>query len=254
MSKIEITKKIDRYIRGDLKDSEIDELWIEFLKNPELYHLFETELLLKDLGNKKYGEAALSSSDNSIFKTYKIQFFALAAIVTLSFGIFIIAVLQPADIRSFAIESIHPDEIIGAGNFRSNEQNRLSSALLLNRGLEAALENRIDDAVALFDSVLKNNPGPLQQLRAHYNLGILYYNTGQFEASVESFEIIDINLVEQSYMKEKIMWFLGNAMLQNNQLKESEGVFKRVIEMNASYSEEAATVAEQLQIELQSQN
>lgn len=251
MSKIEITKKIDQYIRGDLKDSEIDELWIEFLKKPELYHLFETELLLKDLGNKKYGEAVPSSPGNSIFQTYKMQFFALAAIITISFGIFMITMLQPADIRSFAIESIHPDEIIGADNFRSNQENRLNSALLLNKGLEAALENRSDDAVTLFESVLKNDSEPLHKIRAHYNLGILHYNNGQFQESVESFEIIDIHLVSQEYLKEKIMWFLGNAMLQNNQFNKSRDVLQRVIEMNGNYLKEATLLQQQLQKEIQ---
>lgn len=181
MSNIEIMKKIDQYIRGELKDSEIDELWIEFLKNPELYDLFETELLLRDRANKNAGEAVLSSPGISFFEIYKKQLFAIAAIIILSFGIFMITVIKQADVRSFAIESIHQDEIIGADNFRSDQENSPDTDLMLNRGLEAALENRINDAVSHFNSVLKNNPNPAQKIKAQYNLGILHYNGVNFD-------------------------------------------------------------------------
>ncbi len=42
-------KNIEAYILGKLNESEVDELWVEFLKSPEWYDLFETELLLRHL-------------------------------------------------------------------------------------------------------------------------------------------------------------------------------------------------------------
>jgi len=252
MSNIETMKKIDQYIRGELKDSEIDELWIEFLKNPELYDLFETELLLRDRGKKTEAEAVLSNPGNSFFEMYKKQLFAIAAILTLSFGIFMITIIKQSDVRNFAIESIHQDEILGADNFRSHEENSVDTDLMLNMGLEAALENRINDAVSHFNSVLKNDPDPAQKMKAQYNLGILHYNRGEFQSSIDSFEIIDMNLVEQEYLQEKIMWFLGNAMLQNSQLNGSEEVLQRVIGMNGNYLEEATLLQQKLQKEIQS--
>lgn len=251
MSNKEIMKKIDQYIRGDLKDSEIDELWIEFLKNPELYDLFETELLLRDRGNKTDGEAVLSTQDISFFEIYKKQFLAMAALITLSFGIFMITVIKQTDVRSYAIETIHPDEIIGADNLRSDQENNLNMDLLLNKGLEAALENRISDAVSHFNSILNNDPDTAQKIKAHYNLGILNYNRGEYQLSVESFETIDINFVEQEYLQEKIMWFLGNAMLQNNQLNDSEEVLRHVVRMKGNYLDEATLLHEHLQKEIQ---
>jgi len=41
---------IEAYILGRLNQKEIDELWIEFLRSPEWYDLFETELHLRSLG------------------------------------------------------------------------------------------------------------------------------------------------------------------------------------------------------------
>lgn len=47
---IEAMKRIELYILGKLNQNEIDDLWIEFLKAPELYELFEIELLLRSYG------------------------------------------------------------------------------------------------------------------------------------------------------------------------------------------------------------
>jgi len=40
-------KKIEAYILGDMSDQEIDLLWIEFLRDPEWYDFFETELSIR---------------------------------------------------------------------------------------------------------------------------------------------------------------------------------------------------------------
>ena len=44
---IDMMQRIDLYIRGKLNQQEIDELWIEFLKEPEWYKIFETDLHIR---------------------------------------------------------------------------------------------------------------------------------------------------------------------------------------------------------------
>ena len=51
-NQIEIMKRIDRYIRGELNQQEIDELWIGFLEDPQWYDWFEAELHLINLIRK----------------------------------------------------------------------------------------------------------------------------------------------------------------------------------------------------------
>ncbi len=46
---IDMMKRIDQYIRGGLTQEEIDELWIEFIKEPEWYRIFETDLHIRSL-------------------------------------------------------------------------------------------------------------------------------------------------------------------------------------------------------------
>jgi len=46
---IDIMQRIEKYILGKLTQKEIDELWIEFLIEPEWYKYFETYLHLSYL-------------------------------------------------------------------------------------------------------------------------------------------------------------------------------------------------------------
>jgi len=49
---VRIQKKIHAFIGGRLNQHEIDELWIEFLKDPNWYDIFETELHLRSIARK----------------------------------------------------------------------------------------------------------------------------------------------------------------------------------------------------------
>ena len=49
-------QRIEKYIRGKLNQDEIDQLWVEFLKDPEWYSIFETDLHLRVLINKRTTE------------------------------------------------------------------------------------------------------------------------------------------------------------------------------------------------------
>lgn len=43
----DIYKKIDAYVKGTLSNNEIDTLWVEFAKDPELLDRLELEVSLK---------------------------------------------------------------------------------------------------------------------------------------------------------------------------------------------------------------
>ena len=43
---------IENYILGKLNQNEIDQLWIEFLKDPKLFSYFEIELHLRGIGRQ----------------------------------------------------------------------------------------------------------------------------------------------------------------------------------------------------------
>lgn len=50
---IQTKQQIDRFIKGKLAAEEIDKLWVSFLKAPEWYEYFETELHLTAIFNDR---------------------------------------------------------------------------------------------------------------------------------------------------------------------------------------------------------
>ena len=46
---IEMMSRIDDYVRGRLTQEQIDELWIEFLKEPYWFRIFEIEVNIRDM-------------------------------------------------------------------------------------------------------------------------------------------------------------------------------------------------------------
>ena len=44
-------EQIERYLRGELCDKDIEALWLRFLQEPELYQYLETLLLLRAAGS-----------------------------------------------------------------------------------------------------------------------------------------------------------------------------------------------------------
>ena len=49
---VKMMSRIDDYVRGRLTQEQIEELWIEFLKEPYWYSIFLVEVNLRDMINK----------------------------------------------------------------------------------------------------------------------------------------------------------------------------------------------------------
>ena len=50
---IEMMCRIEAYVLGKLNQKEIDDLWIEFLKEPEWLGILEVEILLRYVGKRQ---------------------------------------------------------------------------------------------------------------------------------------------------------------------------------------------------------
>jgi len=52
MTDRDIQINIERYIRGELTQNEVDQLWIEFIRDPDLFYYFKTYLHIVHLAKK----------------------------------------------------------------------------------------------------------------------------------------------------------------------------------------------------------
>lgn len=250
-----IIKEIDRYIKGDLTPKEIDNLWAEFLKKPEYYRWFETELyLVKMAKDKKTGNIhrleKTSDKKNSGFKSYKKWALAAAAVLIISVGLQLFSIDGSGSVYNQAITKIDSSELAGADIYRSDEEvsNRLD--VIINQGLALAYEGENEAAIETFKNILTQDPTEEQRARAELNLGILLYNMGDYEEAVIYFE--SVTQIEEitNFFEEKAWWFLGNAYLNLRQLSDARKAVFNAYTLDGRYQSPALSLLKNLDIEL----
>lgn len=253
--KIQQLQKIDLYIKGELSQDEIDELWKEFLQDPELYDWFETELHLRSLikkGKKPNFSTDKKPSDStqSSFKRYKVWFYAAAAAVILAIGLQFFSFEQEEPLPGLALTEIEQSNLIGADVLRSDDSPAENVNVAINSALAAAYEGETAEAIEQFQELLNQSPNNQQQARIEMNLGILFYNSGDYESAKNHFQsITEIENIED-YQKEKSWWFLGNALLNLDQPKAAREAVFNAYSMDGRYQAAALSLLKKLDIRL----
>lgn len=253
--KIQLLERIDQYIRGELSQDEIDELWKQFLQHPEWYDWFETELHLRSLikkGKKPNfgkGEEPEGSKPTAI-KGYKVWIYAAAAAVILAIGLQFFSFEQDEPIQSFALAEIEESNLIGADVLRSDERPAEGLDVAINEALATAYEGDTEKAIEEFQELLTQSPNNQQRARIEMNLGILFYNSGEYESAKTHFQsITEIENIED-HQKEKSWWFLGNVLLNLDQPRAAREAVFNAYSMNGGYQSAALSLLKKLDVRL----
>lgn len=249
--KIQLQQKIDLYIKGELSQDEIDELWKQFLKHPEWYDWFETEVHLRSL-IKKHTKPNItrgsnsSDSSQSSFGDYKIWFYAAAAAVIMAISLQFFSFEQQEGIPSLAITKIGQSNLMGAEVLRSVERPTENLDVAINDALATAYDGETEEAIEQFQSLLNQSPNNQQRARIEMNLGILFYNSSEYESARTHFKsILEIEDIED-YQKEKSWWFLGNAFLNLNEPREAREAVFNAYSMDGRYQSAALSLLKKL--------
>lgn len=253
---IEILKSIDRYISGDLSQNEIDKLWIEFLQHPEYYKLFETELHFRGLikrgvkPNFYEGQSEVNEPGVAYLYRYKTWIAAAAAALIITIGLQFFAMDEQQAEQQWALASIDKTELVGAIVYRSDEQEAAAIDVAINEALALAYDDETLRAIEKFQNLLNQSPTEQQRSRIEMNLGILLYNTGDYESASVHFKSV-VSLDEENiYSREKGYWFLGNAYLNIGRLQDAREAVFEAYTMNGRYQNPALALLKKLDIRL----
>lgn len=250
MTEKEISIQITRYIKGELNDREEDLLWIEFLKNPEYYELFETELNLADLyQNKKF---RIDESNNRVRepkRLYKAWPVAAAAAIILAALLYLFTFQNESGPASYALAEIELIEMLGSDIYRDDQSDVDELDQQINRSLSLALDGNSDQAYRVLNSLIQESVSNVQEIRILYNLGILAYNDGNFSRAIEHFSTIEnLQYTETpSYLYEHVKWYSVNIYLKNGDSERATTLLESILSEGGIHSEKA----EQLLIELE---
>lgn len=222
---LEIRQRIDAYVKGQLKEEEIQELWNEFAKNPELLDVLELEVNVKAIIEKNVTQAAPKSK---IYKLPSWTWHAAAAA-----AIIIVALVQlfrvdtPTNIDQFVVQQINPSEIETSDGVRNKDMRITTADSLLNLGFEAIISGNEDRALELFDEVINNYGEEPYGSKAFLNKGIILYNEGDYDSAILAFEEAAERVEDSRMITEKAYWYLGNALVNIGELEAAqEAVFQ----------------------------
>jgi tetratricopeptide (TPR) repeat protein len=256
MSEKEIYREITRYIDGDLSGEEVDNLWEQFINNPEYYKWFETELHLRDLAKEENGKNIHSihsrpnNTSENTRKNNKTWIIAAAAVIILSFGIQLFFAGETDYPHPNSISQIQIDEMSGSDIMRSEGTSSHSVDVEINRALALAYEGNTENAAGKFKSLLLEDPDPQQKARIEMNLGILYYNMADYDQARVYFESAAETDAMSRFFNEKAWWFLGNAYLNLEMLEEARSAVNNVYISEGRFIEPAASLLKKLDEEL----
>lgn len=241
---IEVSKKIDAYIRGDLSKREIDELWLQFLNNPYYYELFETELHLRNLTQKNRNSGGLIIRKKNRYTILKQWVMVAAAVVIVVLAIQYYITESTPDLNTLAVTSISYHEMAAGNVERSNDENEIKVEIDMNRAMAAAYILNKDESIEMFRELKGSVVNESQRVRIEYNMAILHYNRSEFEQAKESFlTVINSDAIDGIYL-ERALWFLANTYLKMNDQDEAIKAVVRVKLLDGMNSELASILHE----------
>lgn len=233
MEKKELEKKFRNYRKGLLSEEEVDALWIEFLKDEELYkrwlmeenlyHFYEQqkrERVEKGAVDKEPAmvEGTAMAEVTPMRRIWPLALASAAVVVLALFlQVFRMGGGEVNDVSYLALESISVDFMISGTVYRSGtavendteddtqDTSKISSipvgqeidlaVLMAMRGDHATAKRMLESLLDTSDA--DNRINRSQRAIIQYNLGIAHYNTGEFEQSITAFQTVQENISSQ---------------------------------------------------------
>ncbi|MDR9417578.1 tol-pal system YbgF family protein [Gracilimonas sp.] len=247
---LQLRQKIDAYIKGNLGEDEIQELWNEFAKNPELLDLLELEVNVKAVIEQ---EALNINNINepSISRLPKWTWHAAAAA-----AIIIVALVQlfrvdtPTNMKQFVVGQINPAEIETADGIRNKDMEITTADSLLNLGFEAVISRDEERALQLFDEIINKYDQEPYGSKAFLNKGIILYNESDYEGAISAFREAANRAEESRMITEKAYWYLGNALINVGELEAAQNAIFEAYQLNGTFRNPAFRLLKKLSDDL----
>lgn len=212
----DIYKKIDAYIKGTLDQEQVDALWVEFAKNPDLLDQLDLEVgvkqILKKMKNRKTS-APVRTLPNWVWHASAAAAVLLVALIQL-FG-----VETATQLEDFIVTNIPNEQLETANGVRSKEVVITSADSLLNLGFAAISAGNDQKALEIFSEVISSYDEEPYASKAYLNTGIIKYNSGDYEEAISNFEEAAERAKENRMISEKAYWYLGNAYVNVGKLE-----------------------------------
>lgn len=241
---LEIKQRIDAYIKGQLKEDEIQELWNEFAKEPELLDLLELEVNVKALMESRTNTSHIKKLPSWTWHAVAAAVLMIVALVQLFW------VETPTGMDQFVVQQINPSEMEYADGIRSEELSITAADSLLNLGFQAAISGDKERALELFNEVIDNFNEEPYASKAFLNKGIILYNESDYESAISAFKEAADRVEDSRMITEKAYWYLGNALVNIGELEAAQEAVFQAYQLDGIFRNPAFRLIKKLSDEL----
>jgi lipopolysaccharide biosynthesis regulator YciM len=165
-------------------------------------------------------------------------------VILLSSILYIFSFQSETEPSSYALSKIELTQMLGSNIFRDESQDVTQLDQQINRSLSLALAGNSEQATDILSRLMSESLTDIQKIRIRFNLGILAYNDGEFDRSLDLFtEINELGVPGTAdYIYENTQWYVANIHLKQGNFDRSEKLLSQL----ASGSGIHATKAEEL--------
>lgn len=248
---LELEKQIDAYIKGRLSEEEAQEMWEELLLHPEYIELLNTEIAVQSIvAESEPSKQSSGDKRHSLIHTLQNSWKwvgAAATVALLVVAINFFSMDSTRTLQELSVNSINLSEnLSSAPVLRSRGLQIPPEDSLLNLGFKAAVEGDLDKAVQLYDKIIREYPDRPAAVKAYLNKGMIQFNKAQFDGAIQSFKAVTQKSKEQSFIREKGFWYLGNAYINTDQPSKARKAIFEAYSMDGIYRTSARDLLKRL--------
>lgn len=239
MEQSKFEEQVDKYLDGQLGRKQIEELWIDMVKDPSRLEYVKTVANTKEVIQNMRSEAGRDKDTRSGWVPY-IKY-AAAAAVALVIGI--LSMYQWSGSEQPAVEPIDAIEL----NYYRGGSDDVESAPkrvndVIKKAISMANSGSTAQAIELLEKRKKDMEEPKNTALLSLNIGSIQYNNGRFKKAISSFnEVIGKKQHIEVLTLEKAYWFLGNSYFQRGNMVDAREAIRKAYELDGAYRRVAGT-------------
>lgn len=230
--------KIDRYIKGQLNDEDIEQLWVDVIQDSYYFDYMKTAANVHhlELGEEKANVHEFKPSS-------KIKYYWVAAAASIAILIGVLSVVFQSNVSN---NPLMPVNELALQNVRSVEVLNNDPQSQIKKGINLANNGEISQALSLLQKVDNENKKASIKASANLNIGIINYNHKNYNVALNAFNKVIPLTTDNILMQEKAYWFAGNAYLQLGDLQKARTAIRNAYNLDGAYRRIAGKYLKQL--------
>lgn len=241
----DIAQSIDDYLSGKLDNSQIDALWVRLMRHPEYFAMLETQAAMKQVRVPEFRKKLEEGHDfypdddtpgkGMVRESKTLWATALAAVFLMALFLNLFRTSVDTEL-SPSISQIHTSHLISPDISRSSTDEMSGLEQGLYRAYLLSVSGDLSSAILEYEKL--SGAGKTGYNWIQYNLAILLFNSGEYQASLEHFDRVDCGMLGHTARRESCYWFKANSYVAAGDLERAWSAGKSALERPGYYQDD----------------